>query len=253
MDQPIKANPIQASAATPGAPGNPVAATKTAASAKKMVAPSILSADFARLGEEILAVAQAGADWIHVDVMDGHFVPNLTIGIPVVASLKKMTPLPLDVHLMIENPEKYVEGFAKAGADYITVHIEAAKDVKAVIEQIRRAGAKPGLTLRPGTAFDEVKPFLHLIDLLLIMTVEPGFGGQSFMTDQVHKITEARKIITDEKLNCLIEVDGGVSDKTMSYLQDADVFVAGSYVFGHADKTYVQPIQLIQNFFASGD
>lgn len=214
----------------------------------KLVAPSILSADFARLGEEIRAVAKAGADWIHVDVMDGHFVPNLTIGIPVVASLKKVSPLPLDVHLMIENPEKYVDGFAKAGADYLTVHVEATKDVKSLIAQIRKAGAKPGLTLRPSTSFEEVKPYLHLIDLLLIMTVEPGFGGQSFMVDQVSKITEARKIIQDQKLNCLIEVDGGVSDKTMPHLKDVDVFVAGSYVFGHADKTYAQPVQLIKNF-----
>ncbi|MEZ0391119.1 MAG: ribulose-phosphate 3-epimerase [Pseudobdellovibrionaceae bacterium] len=200
---------------------------------KKKVAPSILSADFARLGEEIQAVTKAGADWIHVDVMDGHFVNNITIGIPVVKSLKKFTTVPLDVHLMIEKPEKYVDQFVKAGADYLTIHVESTEDPEKVLKQIRQAGAKPGITLRPGTALDEIRPFLHLVELVLIMTVEPGFGGQAFMKDQVAKIHSLRQEIDQKGLQVLIEVDGGVSDQTLAYLDDVDVLVAGSYIFGN--------------------
>ena len=146
----------------------------------KLVAPSILSADFANLEKEVKAVAQAGADWVHVDVMDGHFVPNLTIGIPVVASLKKISPIPLDVHLMIDSPEKYIEEFVKAGSDYLTIHVEATKDPKACLLKIKELGAKPGITLRPRTQIAEIEPFLDLCDLVLVMTVEPGFGGPGF-------------------------------------------------------------------------
>lgn len=158
----------------------------------KLVAPSILSADFANLQKELDAIAAAGADWVHVDVMDGHFVPNLTIGVPVVASLKKVTKLPLDVHLMIDTPEKYIEQFIKAGANYLTIHVESTKDPLQVLKRIRELGCKAGITLRPGTALSAVLPFLPVVDLVLVMTVEPGFGGQGFMSDQVQKITELK-------------------------------------------------------------
>lgn len=197
----------------------------------KLIAPSILSADFANLEKEVNAVARAGADWIHVDVMDGHFVPNLTIGIPVVESLKRVSPLPLDVHLMIEKPEKYLDGFLKAGSDWLTIHVESTTEVGNCLKRIREFGSRAGLTLRPGTPLEKTLPYLPLCDLILVMTVEPGFGGQSFMQDQVAKITRLREEIKKQNLKILIEVDGGVSDKTVSFLKDADVLVAGSYVF----------------------
>ncbi|WP_413295381.1 ribulose-phosphate 3-epimerase [Bdellovibrio sp. HCB185ZH] len=204
-----------------------------------MVAPSILSADFANLEKEVKAIAAAGADWAHVDVMDGHFVPNLTIGIPVVKALKKVSPIPLDVHLMITEPEKYVADFIKAGADYLTIHVEATKDPASVLRQITALGAKAGITLRPGTPIDSVIPLLNLCDLVLVMTVEPGFGGQSFMHEQIAKISRLRQEISKQNLNCLIEVDGGINDETAKLCHEADVFVAGSYVFG---KDYAQAI-----------
>ncbi len=204
-----------------------------------MVAPSILSADFANLEKEVKAIAAAGADWAHVDVMDGHFVPNLTIGIPVVKALKKVSPIPLDVHLMITEPEKYVADFIKAGADYLTIHVEATKDPASVLRQITALGAKAGITLRPGTPIDSVIPLLNLCDLVLVMTVEPGFGGQSFMHDQIAKISRLRQEISKQNLNCLIEVDGGINAETAKLCHEADVFVAGSYVFG---KDYAQAI-----------
>lgn len=197
----------------------------------KLVAPSILSADFANLEKEVKAIAAAGADWAHVDVMDGHFVPNLTIGIPVVKSLKKVSPIPLDVHLMITEPEKYIADFVKAGADYLTIHVESTKDPATVLRQITALGAKAGITLRPGTPVESVIPFLNLCDLVLVMTVEPGFGGQSFMHDQIAKISELRREIKKQSLNCLIEVDGGINAETAKLCHEADVFVAGNYVF----------------------
>lgn len=200
-----------------------------------IIAPSILSADFANLEKEINAVTVAGADWIHVDVMDGHFVENLTIGVPVVASLSKISNIPLDVHLMITDPQKYAEAFIKAGANYLTFHIEACPDPRELIAQIKSLGAKPGLTLRPRTALAAIAPYLDLVDLVLVMTVEPGFGGQAFMQDQVVKITELKKIREQKKLNYLIEVDGGVNDKTLHHLKDADALVAGNYIFRSSD------------------
>ena len=197
----------------------------------KLIAPSILSADFANLETELKAIAKAGADWIHVDVMDGHFVPNLTIGVPVVASLKKVTSLPLDVHLMIEKPERFIEDFVKAGSDYLTIHIESTADPKAVLRKIRSLGTKPGITLRPGTALEQILPLLEEVDLVLVMTVEPGFGGQSFMMDQVEKIQRLKEERQRRGLQYLIEVDGGVNEKTLQFCQDADVLVAGSFVF----------------------
>lgn len=198
---------------------------------KKIIAPSILSADFANLEKEIKTLAQGGADWIHVDVMDGHFVPNLTIGAPVVKSLKPISKLPLDVHLMIENPENYIEDFAKAGSDYLTIHVESTQDVQGCLKKIRSLGVKPGITLRPKTPVEKVLPFLSLVDLVLVMTVEPGFGGQSFMHDQVDKINVLRKEIDSKKLNVLIEVDGGINAETVKLCANADVFVAGSFIF----------------------
>ncbi|WP_374001902.1 ribulose-phosphate 3-epimerase [Bdellovibrio bacteriovorus] len=209
-----------------------------------MVAPSILSADFANLEKEIKAITEAGADWVHVDVMDGRFVPNITIGIPVVKSLKKVSSLPLDVHLMIEEPERYVEDFIKAGSDYLTIHVESTKDAAGTLRKIRELGAKAGITLRPRTPVEQVLPLLPLCDLVLVMTVEPGFGGQSFMHDQVAKITRLREEISSKKLNCLIEVDGGINAETAKICREADVFVAGSYVFG---KDYRSAITTLKN------
>nr|BFD63725.1 ribulose-phosphate 3-epimerase [Bdellovibrio sp. HM001] len=210
----------------------------------KLVAPSILSADFANLEKEIKAITEAGADWVHVDVMDGRFVPNITIGIPVVKSLKKVSSLPLDVHLMIEEPERYVEDFIKAGSDYLTIHVESTKDAAGTLRKIRELGAKAGITLRPRTPVEQVLPLLPLCDLVLVMTVEPGFGGQSFMHDQVAKITRLREEISSKNLNCLIEVDGGINADTAKICHEADVFVAGSYVFG---KDYRSAITTLKN------
>ncbi|MGZ3770599.1 MAG: ribulose-phosphate 3-epimerase [Bdellovibrio sp.] len=208
-----------------------------------MVAPSILSADFANLEREIKAVAEAGADWIHVDVMDGRFVPNITIGIPVVKSLKKVSALPLDVHLMIEEPERYVADFIKAGSDYLTIHVEATKDPAAVLKQIRELGAKAGITLRPGTSVEQILPLLSLCDLVLVMTVEPGFGGQSFMSDQISKISRLRSEIDSKKLSCLIEIDGGINEQTAKLCHEADVFVAGSFVFGSDYRSSIRKLK----------
>lgn len=200
-----------------------------------LVSPSILSADFANLERDVKRVAEGGADWIHVDVMDGMFVPNLTIGMGVVAALKKVTPLPLDVHLMIEKPERYVEEFIRAGADILTVHVEACERPLEVLKQIRALGAKAGITLRPGTPLSQILPLLPFSDLALVMTVEPGFGGQKFRHDQVEKIQQLRQEVTRQKLPMWIEVDGGVSVETLEFCQQADVVVAGNAVFKHPE------------------
>lgn len=198
---------------------------------KKIIAPSILSADFANLERDIKAVTDAGADWLHVDVMDGHFVPNLTIGAPVVKALRKATKLPLDVHLMIETPEKYLKDFADAGSNYLTIHVEATKDAANVLKTIRTLGMKPGITLRPATPVEEILPYLPLVDLALVMTVNPGFGGQSFMPEQAKKLGVLRREVEKRNLSVLLEVDGGINADTVNQVQDADVLVAGNYVF----------------------
>lgn len=204
---------------------------------KVLLSPSLLSCDFARLGAEVEAISAAGADLVHVDVMDGHFVPNITIGLPVVRSLKKVSPLPLDVHLMISHPIKYAAEFAKAGSDYITFHIESEDDTTETIAAIRAAGAKPGLTLRPGTPIESIMPFLSEVDMVLIMTVEPGFGGQGFMADMLPKIKAVHSWKNEHNKNLLIEVDGGINKDTapLAIAAGANVLVAGSAVFGRGD------------------
>lgn len=199
-----------------------------------MIAPSILSADFARLGEEIKAVADAGADLIHIDVMDGHFVPNLTIGAPVVKAIKKINPPPLDVHLMIENPENYIDDFAKAGADYITVHQEACVHLHKVVTQIKATGAKAGVALNPGTPLSTLDDVIEMLDLILVMSVNPGFGGQSFIENSLNKCQHLNNFRKEYDLNFKIEVDGGVTRDNARALKDAgvDILVAGSAVFG---------------------
>jgi ribulose-phosphate 3-epimerase len=216
----------------------------------RRIAPSILSANFARLGEEIEMVTSAGAAFIHVDVMDGHFVPNLTIGMAVVKSLKPIATIPLDVHLMIEKPEKYIREFISSGSDYLTLHVESTDQLLENLKLIRELGAKPGITLKPKTNLDEIKKFLHLVDLVLVMTVEPGFGGQSFMHDQVTKI-KTLKAWRDQGLGSyLIEVDGGIDAVTSKLCWDAgaDVLVAGSAVFKgeKSIKNYHKNIELLK-------
>lgn len=203
-----------------------------------MIAPSILSADFADMKNEIDKITQAGANLVHVDVMDGHFVPNLTIGMPVVKSLKKVSSLPLDVHLMIEKPERYIEDFVKNGASYLTVHVEATDDVLGCIRQIKKLGAKAGITLKPKTSIENIKSLLSEVDLVLVMTVEPGFGGQTFMHDQVHKIDFLKKAKNTHSYSYLIEVDGGINEETaqVCWKHGADILVAGSAVF-NGEKT----------------
>jgi len=207
-------------------------------SRKIKIAPSILSADFSRLGEEIRAVEAAGADIIHVDVMDGHFVPNITIGPLVVAAARKATKLPLDVHLMIENPERYIADFAKAGADYLTVHAEAACHLHRLVQTIReQKGVKVGVSLNPATPLEALDYILGDIDMVLLMSVNPGFGGQAFIPSALDKITKLRTIIDERKLPVEIEVDGGVKSDNAARIAaaGADILVAGSAVFGAAD------------------
>jgi len=202
------------------------------------VAPSILSADFSRLGEEIKAVEAAGADLIHVDVMDGHFVPNITIGPLIVQAVRKVTKLPLDVHLMIENPELYIADFAKAGSDYITVHAEAACHLHRLVQSIREhKGVKAGVSLNPATPLEELDYILEEIDMVLIMSVNPGFGGQAFIPSALRKIRELRQRIDDRKLSVEIEVDGGVKPENAASIAGAgaDILVAGSAVYGAKD------------------
>jgi ribulose-phosphate 3-epimerase len=211
-----------------------------------LISPSILSADFARLGEEVNALERAGADWAHVDVMDGRFVPNMTIGPLVVAALKKVTKLPLDVHLMIVEPERYVEDFAKAGADIITVHAEACHHLHRTLQQIRSLGKKAGVSLNPGTSEEVLRYVLEQTDLVLVMSVNPGFGGQEFIPAVLPKLQRIRKLIDASGRPIYLEVDGGVKPGIASKVKQAgaDVLVAGSAVFGHKD--YAQAIAALR-------
>lgn len=197
-----------------------------------IISPSILSADFANLERDIKAVETA--DWLHIDVMDGHFVPNITIGVPVVASIRKVTKMPLDVHLMIENPEKYIEAFAKAGADIITFHYEAVEDVNAIIRQIKSFGIKAGMSIKPKTPVDAVFPYINDLDMVLVMTVEPGFGGQKFMQDCAEKIPVIKEKAPE---NLIIQVDGGINAETARICTSygANSLVAGNYIYKSAD------------------
>jgi ribulose-phosphate 3-epimerase len=202
-----------------------------------LIAPSVLSADFARLGEEVRAVDAAGADFIHLDVMDGHFVPNLTIGPLIVESVRRHTKLPLDVHLMIEEPERYIKDFTAAGANYLSVHQEACPHLHAVVQQIRAAGVKPAVVINPATPLSAVEPILADVDMLLIMTVNPGLGGQKFIESTKDKIRAARDFKRARGLSFLIEVDGGVKMENAAAViaAGAEVLVSGSGVFGTKD------------------
>jgi ribulose-phosphate 3-epimerase len=198
------------------------------------IAPSILSADFARLADAVRQAEEGGADWIHVDCMDGHFVPNLTIGPPVVKALKRVTKLPLDVHLMIEKPEQLIDAFVDAGADWLTVHVEAATHLHRTVERIRELGAQPGVSLNPGTPLSSLEEILPYVDLVLVMSVNPGFGGQRYVPTSTNKIAALRRIIEERNLWPIeIEVDGGVSPKTLPEIAEAGatVVVAGAAVF----------------------
>ena len=212
------------------------------------IAPSILSADFANLERDIRNIAKNGGDWVHVDVMDGIFVPNITIGIPVVKALRPVTDLPLDVHLMIDRPIRYVEEFVKAGADYVTIHIEAdqPQNTLEALDKIHALGCKAGIVLKPKTPVEAAIPYLEKCDLILIMTVEPGFGGQKFMADMMPKLQQLREWLEDINPDCLLEVDGGVDVNTHTICKEsgADVLVAGSAYFKAKDRAaFVKLIQ----------
>lgn len=211
------------------------------------IAPSILSADFSRLGEEIVAIDQAGADYIHVDVMDGHFVPNITIGPLVVDAVRKVTQKPLDVHLMIENPDLYIPEFAKAGADIIVVHEEAVAHLHRTVQLIKSLGKKAGVSINPGTPVNTLEAILDDLDLVLVMTVNPGFGGQSFIESCLPKIEALRRMIDDRGLSVELEVDGGVKTDNIATIAraGADVFVAGSAVFNADD--YAETIGVLRS------
>ena len=213
-----------------------------------IIAPSILSADFANLGRDIRDMEKNGADWVHVDVMDGNFVPNISIGIPVVKALRPVTGLPLDVHLMIDRPIRYVEEFVKAGADWLTVHLEAdlPQNILACLEKIRSLGCKAALSLKPQTPAEAAIPYLTKCDMILVMTVEPGFGGQKFMADMMPKVRALRQMLEECNPACLIEVDGGVDGETCRVCKEsgAQVLVAGSAYFRAADRAaFVKTVQ----------
>ncbi len=202
------------------------------------IAPSILAADFGKLDEEVRSVEKAGADLLHIDVMDGHFVPNITVGVPIVASIKGKTSLPLDVHLMVSSPERFIKAFAEAGSDYLTVHVEIRSRLGKLIDAIHKLGVKAGLSINPETSVVRLEPFLKEIDIALLMSVEPGFGGQVFIPEVIYKIRELREKIERKNLTTSIEVDGGVNKETAGELisAGADILVAGTAIFGRKNR-----------------
>lgn len=201
------------------------------------ISPSVLACDFSRMGEELRKIEEGGAEWVHLDVMDGAFVPNISFGFPVIESIRKISKLFFDVHLMIDEPIRYVEGFAKAGADMITVHLEACKNVTETLQKIRALGVKVGLSIKPGTPKEALYPYLYLCDMILIMSVEPGYGGQKLIPETMVKLRELKDELDRRGLDILLEVDGGVNADTAATVRDAgaDVLVAGSAVFGKPD------------------
>jgi ribulose-phosphate 3-epimerase len=214
----------------------------------KRIAASILAADFATLGDEVRAITDAGVDWIHVDVMDGHFVPNLTIGPQVVAAVRKHTSLPLDVHLMIEQPERYLSEFASAGADYLSVHVEACPHLHATVQAIRRLNVRPAVVLNPATPLGSVEMILADVEMILLMSVNPGFGGQAFIDSCADKIAALDRVRRERALPLLIEVDGGIKDRNAGRVAGAgaDVLVIGTGLFGEPGRDYAAAVRRVR-------
>ena len=214
-----------------------------------LISPSVLAADFSKLGEEIQLVSEEGADLIHLDVMDGHFVPNLSFGADIIKGIRGFSNLPFDVHLMIENPEHYVDAYVEAGANFITVHPEATPHIHSVLQKIHKAGVKTGIALNPGTPIEALENVIDIIDLILVMTVNPGFGGQSFLSSQLPKVSKIRTIIDDGGHSIDLSVDGGINPITAKLAIDAgaNILVAGTSIFKAGDETYSKSIKRLRN------